>query len=280
MRCVVVIKKAVFDRGGRAQALALAGDSTARRLVAAAEEHRATVAAVEEALAQLGVRYVKVSDPRGAVDVADLVVSVGGDGTLLGAAHRLLDGAVLGVNSAPSDSIGHFCAARRDDVGEWLAAILAGRRPQRRHRMAVRLDGHDLPDLALNDVLVANACPAATSRYLVAHRGVEEEHRSSGLWVATAAGSTAAIGSAGGAAQRPRSRRLQYLVRELYREPGRDYVLERGFVKPGEALHVASKMDRGRLWIDGARIEHPFPFGARAELRVAAAPLRIHLGSL
>ena len=44
---------------------------------------------------------------------ADLVVAVGGDGTLLAASHNVVDVPILGVNSAPGHSVGFFCAAKR-----------------------------------------------------------------------------------------------------------------------------------------------------------------------
>ena len=72
-----------------------------------------------------------------------------------------------------------------------------------------------------------------------------------------------------------RSRRIQYRVRELYREPARRYRLEAGFVAPGHPLVVDSKMESGFIFIDGARTAYRFPFGARLEVRVSERPLRL-----
>jgi hypothetical protein len=105
--------------------------------------------------------------------------------------------------------------------------------------------------------------------------GKEEEHRSSGLWIAGPAGSTAGIASAGGRRMPLLSRRIQFRARELYRAPGRTYELASGFVAPGESLLVGSRMENGWLFLDGARTSYRFPFGAKAEVRVAAAPLHI-----
>src|SRR5262249_21906151 len=100
---------------------------------------------------------------------------------------------------------------------------------------------------------------------------------SSGVWISTAAGSTAGIGSAGGKKMPLRSRRIQYLVRELYREPNRKYQFTRGFVEPGDAITIASKMAEGQLYIDGARTMYPFPFGTRAKIAAAEYSLKIFL---
>ena len=55
--------------------------------------------------------------------------------------------------------------------------------------------------------------PAAMTSYTLDIGSVSEPQRSSGLWIATAAGSTAAIRAAGGCILPLRSRKLQYLVR-------------------------------------------------------------------
>lgn len=282
MSCVVVVKRTVLHRGGRAARMARAGHATARRLVPAAAEHGRTVAAVEAGLRAHGIAFVRVSVDR--VDAAarrslaraTLVVTVGGDGTLLEAAHHVREAAVLGVNSAPGDSVGHFCVTDRRGFAARLRDIDAGRlRPRTVARLAVTVDGRLLPEPALNDILVTHHHPAATSRYRLAAGGRFEEQRSSGLWIAAAAGSTAGIRSAGGRPMPLLSRRIQFRARELYREAGRRYRLAAGFVGPAGEVVVESKMDEGWLFIDGARTAHRFPFGARAEVRLSAHPLRL-----
>ena len=284
--CVLVLKRAVFHRGGRAARMARAGHATARRILPAALEQARTLAVVEEALRRRGIAFVRV--PVDAIDGpvrrrlarARLVVTVGGDGTLLAASHPVTDAAVLGVNAAPGDSVGHFCATDRRGFETWLRAIGNGdRRPVAVARLAVTLDGRLLPELALNDVLITHQHPAATSRYRLTVGRRVEEHRSSGLWIAAAAGSTAGIRSAGGRPMRLRSRRIQFRVRELYREPGRRYRLAAGFVGPARPVVVESKMDEGFLFIDGARSAYRFPFGSRVEVRTALHPLRLFVRS-
>jgi NAD+ kinase len=76
-----------------------------------------------------------------------------------------------------------------------------------------------------------------------------------------------------------RSRRIQFRVRELYREPRRRYRLAAGFVGPTGAVVVESKMEEGFLFIDGARSAYRFPFGSRVEVRIAPHPLRLFVRS-
>lgn len=283
-QCVLTIKQTILDRGGRAAKLARQGDATARRILSSDAEQQRTIETVQKTLAKHRIPFTAFSardfsaQEKRQINAADLVITIGGDGTALGTSHYISTGLMLGVNSAPGDSIGHFCHTHRGNFTERLADILAGRwQPTKLARLAVKLDDKRLPELALNDVLIAHDCPAATTRYLIELNGVSEEQRSSGIWVATAAGSTAGIKSAGGKAMPLGSERLQYFVRELYREPNRSYALTRGYLSPHETLVVASKMQQAHIYLDGARTAYEFPFGARVQVQRAASPLQLFI---
>jgi NAD+ kinase len=278
--CVVVVKTPVADRRGEPARLAHAG--SAQQLLAAAQTHEQTLAEVGRVLTERGIswrqeRVDSLGAPaRRAIAGARLVVSVGGDGTLLTSSHWVRDGYLLGVNSAPSDSVGYFSLARLETFAATLDQILQGTlRPLSVARLGVTLDGRLLPESALNDILAVHEHPAATSRYVLGLGDKTEEHRSSGLWIAGPAGSTAGIASAGGRRMPLLSRRIQFRARELYRAPGRIYTMASGFVAPDEALLVESRMEDGWLFLDGARTSYHFPFGAKAEVRVSPEPLHL-----
>lgn len=286
MRVVLAIKRTALAAGGRTARLARNPQGAAGALVHAHDAHERTLLAVREALEKRGISFSEArvgfegARFRRLLGAADLVVPVGGDGTVLAAARATEGATVLAVNSAPGDSVGHFCAADAKGFPALLDLVLAGRRrPRRLARLEVRLPGWARPERALNDVLVAHACPAATTRYRLRLGARSEVHRSSGIWIATAAGSTAGLGSAGGRAMALRSRALQYRVRELYLEEGRRYRLTHGFVPPGRSLEVFSRMPEGRLYLDGWRTEYAFPFGTRAVFRTAGEDLRIVLAA-
>jgi NAD+ kinase len=78
-----------------------------------------------------------------------------------------------------------------------------------------------------------------------------EEHRSSGVWVGTAAGSTGALRSAGGRVLPLSSRALELVVREPYLGEDRPYRWEKVVVSPGKAISVQNKMQDARLFLDG-----------------------------
>jgi NAD+ kinase len=289
--CLVIVKQTALAQGGRAASFARSGDATAKRILHADAEHWRTVDAVREALTKRKLVFAEASmvntDARikGQLAISDLVITVGGDGTALSASHYIRGGQMLGVNSAPGDSVGHFCSVNRKNFAARLDSILAGKwKPKALARLQVTLDEKPLPELALNDVLIAHECPASTTRYLLkvgrATSGKkEEEHRSSGIWISTAAGSTAGIGSAGGKKMPLGSKRIQYLVRELYREPKRAYALTRGFVEADDEIVVASKMSAGEMYIDGAKTRYDFPFGTRAKITIAEHSLKIFLNN-
>src|SRR4029077_5042421 len=111
---------------------------------------------------------------------------------------------------------------------------------------------------ALNDVLLTHSSPGATSRYVLRVGRVEEVQRSSGLWISTAAGSTAGIRGAGGRVLPLLSDRMQYAVRELYVPPGeKPFRLRAGLAPRGSEIRVVCRMVNGALFIDGPR--HPVP---------------------
>jgi len=279
--CVLVVKTPVATRKLVADRLARTGRRLAGRVATAAREQESTLASLVETLSRLGVRPVTISadafepQARRAIAGARFVISVGGDGTLLAASHWVTGATLLGVNSAPRSSVGHLTLARRASLPRILRRIASGTLlPHSVARLEVVLEGRTLPP-ALNDVLIAHEQPAATSRYRLRLKRRVEDQRSSGLWIATAAGSTAGIRSAGGQAMPLDARRLQFRARELYRAPGSGASLEAGFVEPGEKLVVESAMASGWLFLDGARMAVRFPFGAQAIFRVAEQPLRL-----
>jgi NAD+ kinase len=249
---------------GRIKGLIARGDPTVRRLRRSHEDHETTRAEVEKAVADLGVDATFVEGARSKVEGKfDLVVTIGGDGTLLGASHRIgPDVPILGVNSAPGHSVGFFCGAKKGSVKQALAQALDGTtKGTVLTRMRVDLNDRCLHSRVLNDVLFCHEIPAATSRYILrVMRGgsadsdphvEEEEQRSSGIWVGPAAGSTAAQRSAGGRILPLSSHKIQYVVREPYTPLGERLALSRGTIDENGSLVLLNKMREAKLFLDG-----------------------------
>jgi NAD+ kinase len=209
-----------------------------------------------------------------------LVVTVGGDGTLLAASHALGETPILAVNSAPEFSVGFFAGAVRGSVRDTLAAALDGSLPRvQLTRMAVERDGEVLTTRVLNEVLLCANSPAATSRYVLRFNDREEDQKSSGLWIGPAAGSTAAIRAAGGRVMPLTSKRLQFVVREPYSPAGRPPELLRAVVRKTDRLEVHSKMWEGRIFVDGQFQVYPISYGEVLRFRPSSEPLTL-LGAL
>lgn len=254
-------------------------DESVRPLVRAHEAHEATLREVKRALRAARVPFDVVYRASLKHDAAagKLVVAVGGDGTLLDASHRVVDSPILGVNSDPGTSVGFLCVAHEATFASVLDDALVGRiRPIRIARLAGAVDGAPFPFPVLNDLLVAHKNPAATCRYIIGHGGVREDQKSSGVWCATATGSTAAMASAGGLVQDLEDPRLQLRVREPYAADQAGPQLRSFFVAPDGDVEIVSKMREGCLYLDGPHVRVPFPMGAHLRIRGDGAPLHLY----
>lgn len=256
-------------------------DSVAR-LEAAHEAHVETLEEVRHALEALGARATfRFRGDEGLVEGFDLVVTVGGDGTLLWAARWLSEATpVVAINSAPKDSVGHFCAGKKGKVRALLEKALGGQLlVSRLPRAQVELEGEVLSRRVLNDVLFAHASPAATTRFLLRVVGPkkarEVELKSSGIWAGCTAGSTAAQRSAGGEVLPVKSKKLQWIVREPYFADGKQPPLLRGLVGPAERLVIVSKVRDGRVWVDGPHHVREVRMGSELVLTPTGEPLTI-----
>lgn len=245
------------------------------RWKASHEAHTKTLDIVTEAISKSA--QLVVTDAASFVaelqDVS-LVVTVGGDGTLLSASHSVPTHIpILGVNSDPETSVGFFCGANASNVVETLRRILNNTCGGiSLTRMMVSKNGRVIDERVLNDVLMCHTSPAHTSNYILEYekwelrgedksdgvssatmRGntLRETQKSSGFWVGPAAGSTAARRSAGFEPLPLDSKDLQFCVRELYRRPGSEFGRREIVANPWSTIRVISKMDTAAMYIDG-----------------------------
>lgn len=280
---VVVYKKsqlrlALDKRNSRIMGLLKRRDPSVLALQAANDAHEATLAEVERALKAAKSPFQRVYRARlkGAMTVGKLVVSVGGDGTLLDASHKIGASPVLGVNSDTTHSVGFLCASNRTAFAMHLDEILSGRWPATAvRRLQGTVDNEPLPFPVLNDVLLAHANAAATSRYLVERGGRVEDHKSSGVWISSAAGSSAAMASAGGQILAIDDERWQLRVREPFVADGPPLSLASLLLAPDDEVVITSKMREGRVYLDGPHEMIALPMGARLLVHGRAAPLHL-----
>lgn len=264
--------------------------------------HKETINFCQDVLRRKPIDWEPIlrSDLSQPLSHADLVISVGGDGTLLRASHFIDDSTpIVGVNSDPTQeeeaeefsdeydatrSTGYLCAATSQNFEQVLDGILEGQRaPSELTRMSIRLNDAMLSTYALNDILVAHPCPASVSRFSfrITRDGQRVTSlvncRSSGLRVCTAAGSTAAMQSAGGFPMPILNRDLQYMVREPIAPRESGSLMMHGFMKPGQSMQTTWYSKEGVVYIDGSHVIHQVQHGDVFEISSEAPVVKVYL---
>lgn len=246
-----------------------------QRMESAHEDHAMASDRLTQLIAELGIKATFFErDGLGQnLDAFRLVISIGGDGTFINASHYIEKTLLLGINSSPAHSVGHYCrfnlksprsqAALKSKLAEIFSSRgkLPGEVSLLRMRLAV--SGRAAPFAILNDALFCEENPAATSRYTLEYGKRRDHQKSSGLWISTPTGSTAAYSSAGGKAFK--TRELRFVVRELY--SGK---IKSGKIAARDELGIVSSMKHGALYLDGSH--HKIPVHLGEHITVAAHP--------
>ncbi|RLK50765.1 NAD+ kinase [Alkalispirillum mobile] len=180
---------------------------TVQGLVDLLRSHQREVILDEQSTGQLGLQGLATMERQALGRAADLVISVGGDGTLLSTARSLIkhDIAILGVNRGRLGFLVDVSPAR---LAPELEAVLAGHyvRDDRTLLLAesINTDGVHSQAMALNDVVLHRW---NTSRMIDFRTYVNGEllndHRSDGLIISTPTGSTAYAMASGGPITHP-----------------------------------------------------------------------------
>mmetsp|Transcript_19072 Transcript_19072/g.44423 ORF Transcript_19072/g.44423 Transcript_19072/m.44423 type:complete len:379 (+) Transcript_19072:12-1148(+) len=291
----------------------------------------------------------------------DLVVGVGGDGTILSSAHFLDHGTIplLGINSDPMvtkeewdvkkkvderRSHGALCMCTAVNMNEGIGKVLYGGgnlATKTRIQCVVKSTFSETRLVpGLNDILIANPSPAAVSRFRMGWlekvaedavhggRGGNHHHHpnappqsglpvspqygtvtrfgfvaydvknslnvwSSGMWICTATGSTAAMAAAGGKPMDFDSSDLQYLIREHMIEDhhnvgggnnGGNNEMEmnvqdmnNGMLKEKEKMHIRWNSQQGCIFIDGSHQKHSLELGDEILVDNSAPPLQMFI---
>lgn len=279
--------------------------------------HRECVDKVTNLLQKMGVTYSVIGREelhRGLIQYKDLIIAVGGDGTILNTSSFLDDSLpILGVNSDPTRpdeagvtklkderrSRGALCAATAVNVPDVLPRIIYGDVSyglRSRIQCLIRSTYTEtrLPP-ALNDILVAHPSPAAVSRFrLTLNKGnVQPSYKqtndnseifsfnvwSSGIWISTATGSSAAMNAAGGQLMDIRSTNLQYMVREHLVEDGTNALEQKiaghGMIRPNECLNLRWNSQHGACFVDGSHLKHDLELGDEIKIDGHAPFLKI-----
>lgn len=203
----------------------------------------------------------------------DLVIVVGGDGTFLRTSHFITDKTpVLGVNSDTKHKEGFFMRANKDNFERIFKRILKNKfKITKLARLETRINNRLIPDLALNEIFFGNKKVYHTSHYTL--QG--EPQKSSGILVATAAGSHAWIKSAGGKVLPLTSKKFQFIVREPYQGRLTRIRETKGTLNPNKKITIKSGMDNCIVVIDSVGKEHKVGKGDVVTVRNSKKELRL-----
>jgi ATP-NAD kinase N-terminal domain len=261
----------------RTLALIKANDPSVKGIAAGHAEHLRSLHRLFAELDKRCIRYDFVRIDQLSVQRIsrkyDAAIGVGGDGTIIDVAKRSGGLPVLGVNSVPSSSHGHFCLANPDTFGTILDKIIADElKPLRIMRLRAYIDGKSIGQPALNEIFVENS--SGSSTYILRIGDKEEVQMSDGVIFGSAAGSTAWMRWYDCQIMDIGERRIQYMVRG----PNPDYGLKlvRGFIDRGQRIQLVSRMGDGYLAIDGRRNQHRILRGSTLEIRPARSDIRLY----
>lgn len=203
-----------------------------------------------------------------------IIITVGGDGTLLITSHYIKNNPILGFNSDSISSQGLLCASNIHNFKKCLLDLKHNKiKKINIIRMSISINGDLLPYLPLNDILLAHRNPASMSEYELYINNSNKFHRSSGIWISTPIGTTGAIGSSGGIQQTLNDKKLQLIIREPYffNDNKKNII----FIKNKEKIKIISKMSGGNIFIDGSYIKFNIPYNSIIIIKIAADNLQL-----
>lgn len=223
-------------------------------------------------LQELGIRVIEEDDP----SRPDLVLAMGGDGTILSAAEsaRAWDAPLLGVN------LGHM-GFLAEDIGPDLEEV-ARRIAQERYRIEERMtldvlvrfpDGTSTTDWAWNETAIIHADVAHPVHLALAVDGQDvSTYGADGIILATPTGSTAYAFSAGGPVVWPDTEAVVVAPLAAHGLFTRPLV-----VGPSTRLDVVileENWTEPEMWSDGTR-RTVLPAGSLVSTTVGALPVRL-----
>jgi NAD+ kinase len=237
-----------------------------KQLAGWADEHGIELRALASERGTFGDDVAAV-EPEEFASGLDLVVALGGDGTLLRALGMVLTEQVpaLGVNAG---RLGFLAEVEPSGLGAALAAVSAGRyRVERRTTLAARVvvGGQELAeDLAVNDVVLEKAARERLAAVAVClgDGGPFARYAADGVMVASPTGSTAYSFSAGGPIVSPRLDALLLTPIAPHMVFNRSLVLH-----PDEVVRLEVLPDNPVIVSVDGRAARELPPGAVVEVR-------------
>lgn len=208
-----------------------------------------------------------------------IVISLGGDGTLLHASHHIGNHIrLIGINASPFHSIGHMCILKPNEINDKLPSLIADENNFKNiQRLQLSILNNEqgqkksqtIFPLCLNDVLICHQHPAATTRVSLTlidlksgEINLSHSVFSSGIWVSTVMGQTGGISSYGFSPAHKEDDMIFVAIREPYLpQNAKKYVNTFSYANADKKLSILSNMSAGILCIDGYDTSIEFGLG-------------------
>lgn len=220
----------------------------------------------------------------------DAVLSLGGDNSFIYVTHYLDPSIpVIGINSDPGRSLGKLCAWNSSDLARVVRHLQEENyKIEKWPRLQATIDDKSLIP-ATSEYYFGEDRSKDMSRHVLIHRGKQYEQKSSGIILATGAGSTGWRSSAGRyrhpfGNQFNRTRAQgRFIVREPFQPNTFRFYLDQltgeqrytGKLEPGEEIILHSLNDgKGYATADSWE-EYAFPRGSTAVVKISDQPLRV-----
>lgn len=248
-------------------------------LEAAHISHYSALKKLENELKNLGINY-KVALKQKFIskdfDNTSLVIALGGDGTFLDVAKLVRNQLFLGIRS-DSRSHGYLMSAdASEDSYESKGYIKRILEDKFKTEKLVRLrlgisNGRKIEDFAVNEIYIGHKFSSGMARYTLSYRGKEEKQMSSGVVIATGAGSTAwysniycslfwKIGLLGKSFSRDEEK-LKFVVISPNRNGINICTIKKGIIQKNDIFKVKSNMNfDGCISVDGSTKERMYEF--------------------
>jgi len=244
------------------------------------EEHYTSFNNVKKILDKNNISYQRVYMPYGSFEEfvgRDLIISIGGDGTVLNTAHYILDNTPLLTVKSEGDSVGALCKINASKFENTLQQILDD---NFNLESWTRVEGKfgNKTDIALNEIAVGQKYFNGMARYKIKFNKISEEQKSSKIIISTGAGSTGWYNNLehSKGVFDPRDQELRFVVSENIRI--NNYELLSGKILPEQVMEITSLMDvDGSISFDGDgnKRMYDFPIGKKLYVKISDKPLSV-----
>ena len=242
-----------------------------------AEAEKIALASAGRALEKLNIDYKRVSRNKlseASFKNKDLILTIGGDGTLLRAAQFIKDKTpILGINSNPKQKEGFFLKATIGDIENRIKRIIKNKfKIINIARLEASINGRKINEPALNEFYAGHKKPYKISRYTLKISDKKEAQKSSGIIAGTSFGFRGWLLQAGGK-ELANNKKFQFVVREPYKGRLTKPKLLKGVLNKNEKIEIAKL--KGILVADSVSREYSVDIKDRVIIKMSDKPLRM-----